>query len=541
MLSDITDRKGVDAQLATTLRELGDVKAAIDEHAIVAMTDGEGHITYVNQKFCDISKYSREELIGRDHRIVNSGFHPKAFFRNLWQTIGSGRVWKGEIRNKAKDGSYYWVDTTIVPRLGENGQPIQYIAIRADVTERHQLDQTLQDKNLALAQVALTAEKSNVAKSEFLSSMSHELRSPLNAILGFAQLMESGSPLPTPNQSASIGHILRAGWYLLELIDEILDLALIESGKLSLVLEPVLLSDVMRDCQAMVEAMAQTKGIRMNFPEFNGSCFVSADRTRLKQVVINLLSNAIKYNRAGGLVEVTCVVSPNQRLRISVRDTGEGLSPEKLGQLFQSFNRLGQENKAEQGTGIGLVVSKRLVELMAGTMGVQSTVGVGSTFWFDMDLSAAHPADTGIAIMPDLPVPPVAKTPVLRTLLYVEDNLANMELVEQLIGRRPDMRLLGAADAVRGIALARTHQPNVILMDINLPGVSGLQALQILRGDPLTAHIPVIAISANAMPNDIKAGQSAGFFCYLTKPIKITEFMAALDQSLEFAKCKSCQ
>jgi CheY-like chemotaxis protein/two-component sensor histidine kinase len=369
--------------------------------------------------------------------------------------------------------------------------------------------------------------------------MSHELRSPLNAILGFAQLMESGSPLPTPSQSASINHILRAGWYLLELIDEILDLALIESGKLSLVLEPVLLSDVMRDCQAMVESMAQKKGIRMNFPEFDGACCVSAHRTRLQQVVVNLLSNAIKYNHAGGLVEVTCMVLPDQRLRICVQDTGEGLSPEKLGQLFQSFNRLGQESKAEQGTGIGLVVSKRLVELMAGTMGVQSTVGAGSTFWFELDLSAAHAADTSTAKVAELPATPVAKTPLPRTLLYVEDNLANMQLVEQLIGRRPDMRLLGAADAVRGIALARSHQPNLILMDINLPGMSGFQALEILRDDPLTAHIPVLAISANAMPHDIKAGQTTGFFCYLTKPIKITEFMAAMDRALEFAKRNS--
>ena len=241
------------------------------------------------------------------------------------------------------------------------------------------------------------AEKANLAKSEFLSSMSHELRSPLNAILGFAQLMETGSPLPTPAQKASIDQILKAGWYLLELINEILDLALIESGKLSLSLEPMSLVDVMLECQAMIEPQAQKSGIRMSFPQFEIPYFVHADRTRVKQVLINLLSNAIKYNRAQGTVEVTCSASTAERIRISVQDTGEGLSPEKLAQLFQPFNRLGQEASAEEGTGIGLVVSKRLVELMGGEIGVESTVGVGSVFWIELNLAAEPQLAAGAA------------------------------------------------------------------------------------------------------------------------------------------------
>jgi CheY-like chemotaxis protein/anti-sigma regulatory factor (Ser/Thr protein kinase) len=366
--------------------------------------------------------------------------------------------------------------------------------------------------------------------------MSHELRSPLNAILGFAQLMETGSPLPTSAQEASIKQILKAGWYLLDLINEILDLALIESGRLSLSLEPMSLVDVVLECKAMIEPQAQKSGIRMSFPQFEIPYFVNADRTRVKQVLVNLLSNAIKYNRAQGAVEVTCGAGAAQRIRISVKDTGEGLSPEKLAQLFQPFNRLGKEAGAEEGTGIGLVVSKRLVELMGGEIGVESTVGAGSVFWIELNLAAEPQPDAG-ATEPQAAIQAgVQHGAALRTLLYIEDNRANMQLVEQLIARRPDIRLLSAEDGMRGIALARTHQPEVILMDINLPGMSGIQALKILREDPATAHIPVLAISANAMPRDIRRGLDAGFFRYLTKPIKVNEFMDALDMALELAK-----
>ena len=294
----------------------------------------------------------------------------------------------------------------------------------------------------------------------------------------------------------------------------------------------------MLECRAMIEPQAQKSGIRMSFPRFEIPYFVTADRTRVKQVLINLLSNAIKYNRSQGTVEVTCSAGTAQRIRISVRDTGEGLSPEKLAHLFQPFNRLGQEAGAEEGTGIGLVVSKRLVELMGGDIGVESTVGAGSMFWFELNLAAEPPV--GGSAEPLEPLKEhVQHGTVLRTLLYVEDNRANLQLVEQLIARRPDMRLLSAADGRLGIETARTCQPEVILMDINLPGISGIQALKILRENPATAHIPVLAISANAMPHDIKKGLEAGFLRYLTKPIKVAEFMDALDLALELAKKRS--
>ncbi len=442
-----------------------------------------------------------------------------------------------------KDGSRFAAVVSVTALHDATGGIIGYLLIGTDNTARKQveaeqkkLDQALRETYAELQRATQVAEKANLAKSDFLSSMSHELRSPLNAILGFAQLMETGAPPPTDTQKASIDQILKAGWYLLELINEILDLALIESGKLSLSLEPLSLPEVLQGCRAMIEPQAQKSGITISFPEFDGPCFAHADRTRVKQVLINLLSNAIKYNRVGGTVKVTFSVNPAKRLRISVGDNGEGLSAEKVAQLFQPFNRLGQEAGAEQGTGIGLVVSKRLVELMGGEIGVQSTVGVGSVFWIELAAAVAPQfADGEEAPFVLLPVPTQPGV-ALRTLLYVEDNRANLQLVEQLVARRPDMRLLSAGDGMQGIALARTYLPKVILMDINLPGISGLQALKILREDPVTRHIPVLALSANAMPRDIERGLEVGFFRYLTKPIRITEFMEALDLALEFAE-----
>ncbi|MHB8166785.1 MAG: hybrid sensor histidine kinase/response regulator, partial [Sulfuricella sp.] len=293
--------------------------------------------------------------------------------------------------------------------------------------------------------------------------------------------------------------------------------------------------EVMRECQAMIESQAQQRDIRINLLPFDHTWFADADHTRVKQVLTNLLSNAIKYNREQGTVEVNCTASTPERIRISIKDSGAGLPPEKLAQLFQPFNRLGQEAGAEEGTGIGLVVTKRLVELMEGTIGVESTVGVGSEFWIELIRDVTPQLAAGNTLPAEL-APQVQGNAARRTLLYVEDNPANLMLVEQIIGRHPHIRMLSARDGDLGIALARAHLPDVILMDINLPGISGIEALKILREDLVTAHIPVVAISANAMPRDIKKGLEAGFFRYLTKPIKIDEFMKVLDEALKFSE-----
>ncbi len=442
-----------------------------------------------------------------------------------------------------KDGSRFPAVVSVTALRDAQNAIIGYLLIGTDNTarmrveaERALLDQALQNKNVELERAKVVAEKANLAKSDFLSSMSHELRTPLGAILGFAQLMESSSPPPSPAQVRSIDQILKAGWYLLELINEILDLALIESGKLSMSLEPVSLGEVLRECETMIEPQAKQRGISMAFTHFENPCFVKADRTRVKQVLINLLSNAIKYNKPGGTVAVEIAPGTTDTVRISVRDTGEGLTSEKMAQLFEPFNRLGQEAKAEQGTGIGLVVSKRLVEWMGGVIGVESAVGQGSVFWIELNLTDESHFDPHSHESTLTTQARIQDEASLQTLLYVEDNPANLMLVEDIIERRPDIHLLSARDASRGIELARASLPDVILMDINLPGISGIEALAILLADDATAHIPVIALSANAIPRDIEKGLEAGFFRYLTKPIKVVEFMETLDLAMKFAK-----
>ena len=428
-----------------------------------------------------------------------------------------------------------------------------------NITERRQqevhkelLSRELRGKHTDLVLAMASAEKANRVKTDFLSSMSHELRTPLSAILGFAQLLESGKPAPTASQKRSIDQILKAGWYLLELINEILDLAKIESGKLSLSMQPTPLEGVLRECEALIGPMAQKGGLSVSFAAPQAAYAVQADDTRMKQVLFNLLSNAIKYNKAGGTVNVTCRAVTPARVRISVEDTGNGLTPQQITQLFEPFNRLGQETTAVQGTGIGLVMTKRLVEMMGGEIGVHSTVGTGSVFWVEMNLVSVLPSSAEVEVKvevevaaeaeaeaeaeadADAGVTPSAKS--LCTLLYVEDNPASLMLMQDLMARRPDIHLLTATDALSGVTLARAERPDVILMDINLPGISGLEALNILLGDPRTAHIPVVALSANAIPADIARGLAAGFFSYLTKPLKVNELMQTLDATSQFAK-----
>ena len=438
----------------------------------------------------------------------------------------SGEAQSCELRMVKDDGTQFWVHFAGTAAQDADGA-FELRAVLSDVTERKRVEA---ERDAAVA----VAEKASRAKTEFLSSMSHELRTPLNAILGFAQLMEAGKPPLTESQQRSIERILKAGWYLLELINEILDLTRIESGKVSLSHEPVALADVMLECRLMLEPLAQQRRVDMTIPRFDIPYFVSADRTRLKQVMTNLLSNAVKYNRPGGTVSVECApVRPNT-MRISVRDTGLGLTPHQLTKLFEPFNRLGKEDGREEGTGIGLVVTKRLVELMGGTIGVESTVGVGCRFWIELSLTTAALRDSppGLAARTRQVVP--QGMPV-RTLLYVEDNPDNLELMRQIIEQRPDLHMLAVTDGSQGMEFARSHQPEVLLMDINLPGISGFDAMKLLRADPATAHIPAIAISANAMPRDIEQALAAGFCRYLTKPIRVNELIEALDMALQMA------
>ncbi|WP_347986551.1 PAS domain S-box protein [Methylomonas sp. AM2-LC] len=539
ILRDISQRKKVEEQLRWAEESFRLMVESVTDYAIV-MLDPQGQVVSWNSGAQRIKGYQADEIIGQHFSLFYPAediecAHPQ---RDLDIVIDKGRF-EDEGWRLRKDGTLFWANVVITAIKDHCGRLRGFAKLTRDLTERKHLDQMLHDKNVELERARTQAEKANQAKSNFLSSMSHELRTPLNAILGFAQLIETGSPPPSDIQKKNVEQILKAGWYLLDLINEILDLALIESGKLSLSLEPVSLAEVMHECQVMIEPQAQKRGIAVTFPKCAVPYFVKADRTRVKQILINLLSNAIKYNKENGAVSVDCIVSAPEVVRIYVKDTGEGLIAEKITQLFQPFNRLGQETSNEEGTGIGLVVSKRLAEWMGGNIGVESKVGEGSMFWIELNMSTAQqtfaiPDKTKI-ILPEN----TQAEEQLHTLLYVEDNPANLMLVEDLITRRPDIHLLTAIDAKTGIALARNFLPDVILMDINLPGISGVNALKILLDDPITRHIPVVAISANAMPRDIEKGLDAGFFRYLTKPIRVNEFLDTLDTAMKYAQLQS--
>jgi len=533
--TDNTARKEVEADQKQLGQRLRDhqfyTRSLFESNTDALMTaDPAVIITDVNKQMEVLTGCTRDELIGAPFKGYFTDQDRAASAIDL--LLSEKKISDFELTARALDGRETVVSFNGATLYDRNRRLQGVFAAARDITERKRLDQVLQENNVELISARSVAEKANLAKSEFLSSMSHELRSPLNAILGFAQLLESDAVVPTPTQQESISQILQAGWHLLKLIEEILDLAKVESGQVPVSKEPVLVAEVLRECRGMIEPLALKRGVHMVFPPADLPYFVQADRTRVKQVLINLLSNAIKYNVSDGRIEVLCAEPSPGRIRISIRDTGAGLSPDKLTQLFQAFNRLGQEAGREEGTGIGLVVAKRLVELMGGVIGVESTVGVGSVFWFDLSCAEepalileAEPAPAGSAPATPRPAGP-------HTLLYVEDNPANLTLVEQIVQREPDLHLLSAVNGSLGLALARTSLPDVILMDINLPGMNGFEVLAALRADPLTALIPVIALSANAMLMDIARGEQAGFLRYLTKPIKVPELLEALNVAL---------
>jgi PAS domain S-box-containing protein len=540
--TDNTARKQAEAErqlLNQRLRDQQFYTRFLTESSVDALltTDPRGIITDVNQQMEALIGYSRDELIGAPFK--NYFTDPDRAEAGIKQVLSGSSVTSYELTARARDGKETVVSCNATTFHDRDSKLQGVFATARDVTELKRLERALQETNVELERAKAAADKASLAKSDFLTGMSHDLRAPLNTILGFAQLIDSDNPPPTLAQTASVEQILRSGWYLLELINEIVDLSQIESGKLVLSMEPTSLTEVLRECQAMIVPQGRKRGIKMTFPPSGIPYFINADRTRLKQVLISLLSNAIKYNRLNGTVVVDCAMSTSvstpERIRVSIADTGAGLSPDMLPQLFQPFNRLGRERSAEEGTGIGLAMSKRLVELMGGVIGVESTVGSGSLFWFELNSSAEPRLKIDGAHSAIVEVPVRHGAPVRSTLLYVEDNPANLKLIEQIIARSPDIGLLTARDGLEGVKLARAKQPDVILMDINLPGISGIEALKILRKDPATAHIPVVALSANAMLGDIETALQAGFFRYLTKPIKVREFMETLEVALEFA------
>ena len=750
------------------------VLVALDQHAIVSVADVDGRIVYVNRKFCEISGYAAEELIGMNHRMVKSGIHPAAFYDEMWRCIASGQTWQGAICNRRKSGELYWVEATITPELDSAGLPVRYVSVRTDISatrcaqhraevaeERYRRSQSfgnigtwdldlrtdelrwpghiaplpgyaagelatsyetfiaavhpedrdavvaainssietgtpceiehrcvwpdgsvhwllergdvtrgpqgeplhmlgvvqdITERKEAQAQLALfrqavestnegvtlfsaatnrlgylnpaarailgwpgdtavgaevldlvppharaefrqavakamqgraahldfsfvrpdgtqvplrntvtpvldergivshlvnvfgdrteeierqkeiqvaldEARRSNRAKAEFMSRMSHELRTPLNAILGFSQVLLLHQDLDVA-QADSVREVLKAGKHLLELIDEVLDIARVDLGTLRVSLEPVRLDEVMKQAMALVVPNARERRISVSH-EIDAAITVVADHLRLKQCLINLLSNAVKYNRPGGFVRVCTREQASGRVRVEVEDSGPGIAADELELLFQPFVRLERHRGKADGIGIGLSITHRLVKLMNGEIGVRSQQGVGSVFWIELDRAAPHEGPRATpSSFGGLDLLNPARQASRWQVLYVEDNPANLKLVRSMLRLLPHVAVLSATTAAEGMTLARDERPDLILLDIGLPGMSGFELLAWLRREPELADTPVIAISANALPSDVERGLVAGFDDYLTKPIDVHKLLGRVQAAL---------
>ncbi|PLW83945.1 hypothetical protein CWI75_00890 [Kineobactrum sediminis] len=547
---DNTQRKQAEA----TLRDQTQHTQAILDNVMDAIVtiDGRGTINSFNLAAESIFGYDKNEVIGRNVKMLMPNPYRDAhdsYLRNYQETgiariIGTGR----EVQGQRKDGSVFPMDLGISEIIRKE-QPF-YIGMVRDITERKLNERMKEDAKAALKQLNEDleghverrtrelaaardeAERANAAKSEFLSRMSHELRTPLNAILGFGQLLESDPERPlTKTQTDNVREIRHAGDHLLELVNEVLDLSRIESGRLEVSLEPVVISDIVSACVAQIQPLAYQRDIDIEV-EMGTSQTVYADYRRLRGVLLNLLSNAVKYNSQGGRIMLFCTATDHQRLRISVRDTGHGIAAEKLGRLFRPFERLESHLSAIEGTGIGLALAKKLIEAMHGEIGVHTVRGEGSTFWFELPITGVSATATTQEHTEAEISTPTAIDSASHRVLYIEDNPANLRLVQKILAVRKDIELLDAATAETGLAVAAAQQPDLILLDLNLPGMDGFEALDQLRANPVTRDIPVIAVTANAMTHNIKRGAAASFDDYVTKPLKIESFLASVDRYL---------
>ena len=509
----------------SALRESEQRFRNIFDHAPIGIVyaDLQGRVRDANPRLRELIGYDADTLV---HRTIADLTYPDD---RADDTLALGRLMRGELpevqrntRLQHRDGTVLSVRMNWRVLRNAQSQPQRLVAVVEDITEQLRLQEAEQGRQLA--------ESANRAKSEFLSRMSHELRTPLNAMLGFGQLLDlDRQPRLATHQQGWVGQILQAGWHLLEMINDTLDLSRIEAGMLRLVVAPVALQPLMAHCVAMVSPAATRRGITLQVHIADHASHALGDETRLKQVMSNLLSNAVKYNVAGGQVVVRSHRLDAQTLEVRVLDTGLGLNEAQMAGLFQPFNRLGREQSDTEGTGIGLVISRRLAELMGGTLTAESAAGIGATFVLRLPLASLQAPKPQLSAT----MAPDSDRYRRRTVHYVEDNETNVEVMRGILAQRPQVTLEVSTLGLDGLTAIRSHPPDLILLDMHLPDVDGLELLRQLQRDPACADIPIVVVSADATPTRIAEALAAGARHYLTKPLNLAGFLGVLDDLLE--------
>ncbi|MBL8757058.1 MAG: response regulator [Phycisphaerae bacterium] len=534
------------ADEAQQLRQL-----ALDHHAIVSEADQKGRITYINDTFCEISGYSRDELLGQDHRIVNSGHHPKSFWKEMFAVLAREGVWHGEVCNRAKDGREYWVATTNVAARDTRGRITRFVSIRADITERKRAEAALAVKSQQLALACEAAEGASRAKSEFLANMSHEIRTPMTAILGFADVLaeEGDAPDTQDLRREALATIRRNGEHLLAIINDILDLSKIEAGKMGIERTVMSPAAIIQDVVALMRVRSAAKDLTLEVVyETPVPRTIECDPLRLRQILVNLIGNAIKFTDKGAIVVRVRLVSdgPDSVLRLSVQDSGIGMTPEQLGQIFGAFAQVDSSaTRRFGGTGLGLMISKSLVEMLGGTMTVESAPARGSTFTFTLatgplaGVSMIHPGRDLEALRIADPAAPSARSAGTLDglqILLAEDGADNQRLIGHMLGRAGASVTTvdngrKAVEAIRDAARPGRSPFHVVLMDMQMPEMDGYSAVRIIRSEGYS--LPIIALTAHAMHGDREKCLDIGCDDYITKPIDRERLIAAC---AEFAR-----
>jgi protein-histidine pros-kinase len=492
----------------------------------MVIADSGGRIALVNARTESLFGYRREELVGQPIEILISKPAAEGHRQHMaaYMARPTARPMGGalDLHGRRKDGTEVPVEISLSPLQTEDGMMVSS-AIR-DISQRRRIEREL-------AKARQDEQAASRAKSDFLSSMSHELRTPLNAVIGFAQILEmEGNDALTARQREYLDYIRSGGEHLLKLVNEVLDLSKIEAGRLNLAIEPINAFDALEQIHQTMLPIADKAGIRFDLLLPEAIADVKADRLRLHQVLLNLVSNAIKYNRPDGRVTLTAHAASADRIEFVVTDTGLGISPERQKELFQPFQRLGAEHSAVEGTGLGLSLSRRLVEAMGGTIGLTSELGRGSRVWFELpgEAGTRRTGHSAAAAPAALPGPPTRT----YSLLHIDDNPISIRLMESILRTLPQVEMMSAGTPQLGLEIAKAHRPDIILLDLHLPEMDGFQVLAKLKEMAETRDIPVLALTASAYPGDVKRGLTAGFFRYLTKPIDIKALFTAIDEAL---------